>query len=235
MTESTDQPNITDESNQDLLQDGVNDHESNNSNTNALSPIPFQALSKHYPKLNAFSSFIGWAIILIIMFVVDLLVDKINLHFLVLPGLLFFSLLSGVVGYFSAKACGYYQDEFDIYFKQGLWWKKQVALNFSRIQHIDISHGPLERRYQMATIKFFTAGGATSDLRISGLPNSQAEQIRADILRYAKENIINDELTIVEDDSSQPTVHSESSEIIESKLEDSASEGENTTRGNKND
>ena len=113
MTESTDQPNITDESNQDLLQDGDNDHENNNSNTNALSPIPFQALSKHYPKLNAFSSFIGWAIILIIMLVVDLLVDKINLHFLVLPGLLIFSLLSGVVGYFSAKACGYYQDEFD--------------------------------------------------------------------------------------------------------------------------
>ncbi len=98
MTESTDQPNVTDESNQDFLQDGVNDaHESNNSNTNALSPIPFQALSKHYPKLNAFSSFIGWAIILIIMFVVDLLVDKINLHFLVLPGLTWFIVLLIVI------------------------------------------------------------------------------------------------------------------------------------------
>ncbi len=173
------------------------------SDIDCFKPIPFQSLSEHYPKLNAFSSFVGWAIILLIMLVVDFAVDKISLHYLVLPGLLILSLISGVVGYFSAKACGYYQDEFDIYFKQGLWWKKQVALNYSRIQHIDISHGPLERRYQMATIKFFTAGGATSDLRISGLPNERAEKLRTDILRYAKENVITDELAQVAEDSIQ--------------------------------
>lgn len=40
----------------------------------------------------------------------------------------------------------------------------------------------------MATIKFFTAGGAMSDLKISGLPSERAETLRQDILRYAKEN-----------------------------------------------
>ncbi len=156
--------------------------------------IAFEPLSEHYPKLNAFSSFIGWAIIALIMLIVDLAVDKINLHFLVLSGLFLFAFLSAVHGYYSAKACGYFQDQNDIFFKQGLWWKRQTALNFSRIQHIDISHGPLERRYKMATIKFFTAGGAASDLRIAGLPNEKAEQIRADILEYAKQNVIADEL-----------------------------------------
>ncbi|MBV1909912.1 MAG: PH domain-containing protein [Kangiellaceae bacterium] len=150
--------------------------------------INFQSLSRHYPKVHAFSSFIGWAIILVIMLVVDTLVDKVNIPYFVLLGIALLALLSGLMGYFSAKACGYFQDEFDIYFKQGLWWRKQTALNFSRIQHIDISHGPLERRYQMATIKFFTAGGAMSDLKISGLPSERAETLRQDILRYAKEN-----------------------------------------------
>ena len=150
--------------------------------------INFQSLSRHYPKVHAFSSFIGWAIILVIMLAVDTLVDKVNIPYFVLLGIALLALLSGLMGYFSAKACGYFQDEFDIYFKQGLWWRKQTALNFSRIQHIDISHGPLERRYQMATIKFFTAGGAMSDLKISGLPSERAETLRQDILRYAKEN-----------------------------------------------
>jgi uncharacterized protein len=156
--------------------------------------LPYQPLSKHYPKLQALSNLMSWSVIILFLLVLEFAIDKISLHFMLLPGLLLFTLTSTHVSYLSAKACGYYQAEFDIYFKQGLWWKKQTALNFSRIQHIDISHGPLERRFKMATIKFFTAGGAGSDLRISGLSNEQAEKLRTDILHYAQQNIITDEL-----------------------------------------
>jgi len=153
-----------------------------------LTEIPFLSLSEHYPKINAFSSFIGWAIILAALILFDFIVAKVNIPLFVFLIISSLSIVSALFGYYSAKACGYFQDKFDIYFKQGLWWRKQTALNFSRIQHIDISHGPIERRYQMATIKFFTAGGATSDLKISGLPNKIAESLRSDILKYAKEN-----------------------------------------------
>lgn len=222
MTESTDHQDSNIEPNRSSIND-------------SYEPIPFKSLSKHYPKLNAFSSFVGWAIILLIMLIVDFAVDKITLHFLVLPSLFVFSLISGVIGYFSAKACGYFQDDFDIFFKQGLWWKKQTALNYSRIQHIDISHGPLERRYQMATIKFFTAGGAASDLRISGLPNEQAEQLRTDILRYAKENIITDELAEIEQDSTQVTAMAEPEKVIKTESIDTADEVKQQNMGTKND
>ena len=151
-----------------------------------IETIEFLALSPHYPKVNAFSSFIGWAVIFMVLFAVDLLIEKVNLHFMVLSIIAFAAIISAVHGYFAAKACGYFRGEFELLYKEGLWWRKQTALSFSRIQHIDISHGPLERKYKMATIKFFTAGGAASDLKIPGLPTNIAELLRTEILHYAK-------------------------------------------------
>lgn len=151
-----------------------------------LDVINFLTLSPHYPKINAFSSFIGWAVIFVVLLVVNLLIDKIHLPFFILPTIALFSILSALFGYHSAKVCGYFKGEFDVLFKSGLWWKRQTTLSFSRIQHIDISHGPLERKYGMATIKFFTAGGVASDLRIPGLAKETAESLRTEILQYAK-------------------------------------------------
>jgi len=150
-----------------------------------LETITFLSLSSHYPKLNAFSSFIGWAVIFVVLLAVNLLVDEVILHIAVLPTIILLAFISAIYGFYFAKSCGYYKGEFDLLYKQGLWWKKQTALSFSRIQHIDISHGPLERKYKIATIKFFTAGGVASDLKIPGLPNELAELLRTEILQYA--------------------------------------------------
>jgi len=151
-----------------------------------MNSIVFENLSPDFPKVNAFSHFIGWAIIFVILLALDLLIKKVNLHFLALSAIGIISIASAFYGYYSAKACGYFIGEFDILYKEGIWWKKQTALSFSRIQHIDISHGPIERKYQIATIKFFTAGGMASDLKISGLLNQVAESLRAEILRVTK-------------------------------------------------
>lgn len=162
-------------------------------NSNAVDITPpqngineFLALSKDYPKVNAFGHFIGFAFIFAVLFTVNILQDQIHIHFLAFAGILFLALISATYGYFFAKSCKYFRGEFELMYKQGLWWKKQTALSFSRVQHIDISHGPLERKYAMATIKFFTAGGVASDLRIPGLPSAQAEFLRTEILQYAK-------------------------------------------------
>jgi len=40
----------------------------------------------------------------------------------------------------------------------------------------------MERKFEIATIKFFTAGGALADLKISGLPKDDAETLRSHIL-----------------------------------------------------
>ena len=84
-----------------------------------------------------------------------------------------------------SKACGYALREQDLLFHSGLWWHKTTAVAFSRVQHIDMTHGPLERKYQMATLKLFTAGGSSADLKVPGLPEEDARRIRAHILAKA--------------------------------------------------
>ncbi|MDH5434291.1 MAG: PH domain-containing protein [Gammaproteobacteria bacterium] len=182
-----------------------------------LNSIVFENLSPDYPKINAFSHFIGWASIFVVLLILNFFVKKVNLPAFILPFIGTLSILSAFYGYYSAKACGYFIGEFDILYKEGLWWKKQTALSFSRIQHIDISHGPIEREYQIATIKFFTAGGIASDLKISGLLNHVAESLRADILRITKYEFD------IEQESSKNTIQIEKEN------------GENVPAGIKND
>jgi membrane protein YdbS with pleckstrin-like domain len=191
------------QSNDKLLQSSLPPEFEQGSDDDFTNPIEFVSLADSFPALNAFASSIGWLIIILIQFLADSFIPLINFPWFVSLILVVIAIWSGVYGYFSAKARGYAIDEFDVYFKQGLWWKKQTALNYSRIQHIDISHGPLERKFGLATIKFFTAGGAGSDLRIAGLPKETAEFLRVEILKYATDAIEAGQQEEFSDDASQ--------------------------------
>ena len=81
------------------------------------------------------------------------------------------------------KHKGYAMRTHDIVFQSGLFWRKTTVLPFNRIQHAEVTHGPLQRRFGLATLKFFTAGGANVDLNIEGLDATEAEALREEILR----------------------------------------------------
>ncbi len=72
--------------------------------------------------------------------------------------------------------------EHDIAYRSGLYWRKTVVLAFNRVQHVEVSSGPLQRKFGLATLKFFTAGGSSVDLKVDGLARERAEQIRAYVL-----------------------------------------------------
>ena len=69
--------------------------------------------------------------------------------------------------------------EFDMAYRSGLFWRKKVIVAFNRVQHVEVSSGPLQRKFGLASVKLFTAGGSSVDLRIDGLTAKRAEQIRA--------------------------------------------------------
>jgi membrane protein YdbS with pleckstrin-like domain len=73
---------------------------------------------------------------------------------------------------------GYALREHDILYKSGWIWKRWVAVPYNRIQHVEIRRGPLEEMLDLRKLQIFTAGGASSDLNISGLAPDQAEQLR---------------------------------------------------------
>lgn len=71
----------------------------------------------------------------------------------------------------------------DIGFRKGLLWHKEVFLIFNRIQHVEITRGPLERLLGLASIKLFTAGGSTADLAIPGLSPERALSLREHVVK----------------------------------------------------
>lgn len=81
-----------------------------------------------------------------------------------------------------SKVKGIALRENDIAYRSGLYWRKTVVLAFNRVQHVEVSSGPLQRRFELATLKFFTAGGSSVDLKVDGLSMSRADQIRAYVL-----------------------------------------------------
>jgi membrane protein YdbS with pleckstrin-like domain len=48
----------------------------------------------------------------------------------------------------------------------------------SRVQHLDLKRGPLQRRYGLATLVIHTAGTRHSAVAVSGLDAADAERLR---------------------------------------------------------
>jgi membrane protein YdbS with pleckstrin-like domain len=64
-----------------------------------------------------------------------------------------------------------------------------TAVPFNRIQHVETSNTPFDRRYGIATLRLFTAGGSGADLKIDGLGKKAAEKLRVYILEKAGASI----------------------------------------------
>lgn len=77
---------------------------------------------------------------------------------------------------------GYAIRDKDIVYKSGIFWHTVTAIPFNRIQHVEKSSTPLDRRFSIATLQLFTAGGSGGDLKIHGLSADIAEKLRIFIL-----------------------------------------------------
>lgn len=77
---------------------------------------------------------------------------------------------------------GYVVRDKDIVFKSGVIWRSVTAVPFNRVQHVETSNTPLDRKFSLANLQIYTAGGSGGDLKISGLGADTAEQLRVYIL-----------------------------------------------------
>ena len=75
-------------------------------------------------------------------------------------------------------AFGYGLDEKVLLIRSGIWWQTVQLLPLSRLQHVDLSSGPLERRFGLASLVLYTAGTHAAALRIPGLDAAEAARLR---------------------------------------------------------
>jgi membrane protein YdbS with pleckstrin-like domain len=62
--------------------------------------------------------------------------------------------------------------------RRGRMFQREVLVPRSRVQHLDLERGPVERHYGLATIVVHTAGSRLQALRQSGLAEADAVALR---------------------------------------------------------
>lgn len=65
---------------------------------------------------------------------------------------------------------------------KGVIWKRVVSVPRSRVQHTDVTQGPLERRFDLGTLVIYTAGTEHSKIELRGLAYDDAAGIRDHLL-----------------------------------------------------
>jgi len=94
-----------------------------------------------------------------------------------------FAMLSIIINIISYFKRGHALRAHDIIYTQGVVFTNTTTISFNRVQHCEISQGPLDQVFDLYTLKVFTAGGQSSDLEIPGLSKDVANNLKEYIVK----------------------------------------------------
>ncbi|MFF9130504.1 PH domain-containing protein [Streptomyces sp. NPDC014806] len=65
----------------------------------------------------------------------------------------------------------------DLLISRGVLWREQTVVPYGRMQLVEVTSGPVERHFGLASVQLHTAAAAT-DATIPGLDPAEAERLR---------------------------------------------------------
>ena len=75
------------------------------------------------------------------------------------------------------RAWRYVEREDDLLLSRGVLLRRTTVVPYGRMQYVDVTAGPLDRRFGIATVVLHTAAAAT-DARIPGVRSDEAARLR---------------------------------------------------------
>jgi uncharacterized protein len=75
------------------------------------------------------------------------------------------------------RAWAYAERDDDLIVSRGVLMRRMSVVPYGRMQFVDVTAGPVERAFRLATVKLHTAAAAT-DARIPGLEREEAARLR---------------------------------------------------------
>jgi uncharacterized protein len=72
---------------------------------------------------------------------------------------------------------GYAERGADLLVTHGVMWRRLVVVPYGRMQLVDVTAGPVERKFGISTLRLHTASAGT-DARIHGLTAAEANRLR---------------------------------------------------------
>jgi membrane protein YdbS with pleckstrin-like domain len=94
-----------------------------------------------------------------------------------MAAVLVFGVWRTIVTIRAVKAWGYAERDNDLLVRHGLLVRRLSIVPYARMQYVDVTAGPLERAFRLATVQLHTAAAA-SDARVPGLPPEEAARLR---------------------------------------------------------
>lgn len=146
----------------------------------------FQKLNSEYRSLIIVARFIFIAFLLAAGAILYRVTDLEIWH--IYTPLSLFAILSLFLAWLGYNKKGYLLREKDISYRTGLIFHHITTVPLVRIQHSEVSQGPLQRLFDLATVKIYTAGGSTSDIAIPGLHPEDAQKIKEYINQMVHDN-----------------------------------------------
>jgi uncharacterized protein len=92
-------------------------------------------------------------------------------------GVAVFGLLRGIVVVRAIRAWGYAERAGDLLVRHGLLVRRLSIVPYARMQFVDVTAGPLDRAFGLATVQLHTAAAA-SDAQVPGLESAEAARLR---------------------------------------------------------
>ncbi len=151
----------------------------------ANEPVPLHPLERGYLKVLQIRSAIGWFTLSAIIAVADAFLHwrfGTAFGFAVVP-----TLVLGVIAIVFLvpgrwRRLGYAFTDRELHVARGWFTYRHTVVPVSRVQHIDVSQGPIERTAGVATLILHTAGTEGSLVVLPGISRQRAEDIR-DVIR----------------------------------------------------
>lgn len=152
-------------------------------------------LDPHYAAVNLLANLLFFGFLVIIAFVLGNstaleLPDDLSPFILYLPVILVIVGTSyGCYQWFSDKAKYYSMREHDISFFSGLLFKRLITQPISRIQHVEVSQGPIDRIAKLGKLQVYSAGSNMQTFAIPGLPIEIAHQLRQQLTQRLSDSL----------------------------------------------
>ncbi len=81
-------------------------------------------------------------------------------------------------------------DDDGIEIKRGVVWRSIIDVPRSRVQHTDVSQGPLERRFGLGSVVIYTAGSEHAQVQLGGIAYETAVAIRDQLLPHRRADVV---------------------------------------------
>ncbi len=152
------------------------------------SPIPpldhYHPLDPNVVWLWRLSSTINWLVLLTLLLAAAIGLGGFLWHQLIPSLCLWTALLLFAcfwIAYYPRRAhaaWGYRLNDTVLEIRKGVWFQVIQLLPLSRLQHVDLERGPLERSLNLASLTLYTAGTQEAAITLPGLNHATAAALR---------------------------------------------------------